>query len=250
MAQDETLILSPKDPSLIVKLQDPTTIEQLLENPPAALAEMLAGWFASGNGFIAAAGCRIVQAVFKGEVFKQFATELNYLRSKGKIPDNFKEKKYGQKSWVELLTILDEEVPDEDRLEALKAMFYSINKINASDGERIVAYQLFSIARQLSSGQLLYLKASYELLKAKDFRSAGTLDSRQWLAKVGKNIGHQVLGLLDRDDRALVKHGLLTARLHPDGSGIGENNAHMTDLGIKFCENIETYHTDLFGSEQ
>jgi hypothetical protein len=28
----------------------------------------------------------------------------------------------GYKSWVELLTILDEEVPDEDRLQALKAM--------------------------------------------------------------------------------------------------------------------------------
>ncbi len=93
------------------------------------------------------------------------------------------------------------------------------------------------------------MKASYELLKAKDFRSAGTIDSRQWFAKVGKNIGHQVLGLLDRDDQALVEHGLLTPRFHADGSGIGENNAHMTDLGIKFCENIETYHVDLLRSD-
>jgi hypothetical protein len=94
------------------------------------LAELLAGWFAAGNGFLAPAGCRIAQAAFKGEVFKQFAVEFDALRQKGRIAENFREKKYGAKSWVELLTILDEAPPDEDRLEALKAMFYSVNKVN------------------------------------------------------------------------------------------------------------------------
>jgi hypothetical protein len=67
---DETHILKPKDSSAIVRLQDPTVIEQLLENPPAVLAELLAGWFALGNGFMAAAGCRIAQAAFKARVFQ------------------------------------------------------------------------------------------------------------------------------------------------------------------------------------
>jgi hypothetical protein len=249
MAQDETLILSPKDPSLIFKLQDPTTIEQLLENPPAVLAELLAGWFAGGNGLLAAAGCRIAQAAFKGRVFEQFAREFNDLRRRGRIPDDFNEKKYGQKSWIELLTILDEEVPDEDRLEALKAMFYSVNKINASDGERILAYQLFSIAKELSSGQLLYLKASYAVFKDRDFNPSKTTDSYLWQARVGRKVGHQVLGLLDQNERALIEHGLLTPRVL-EGSAIREADAHLTDLGIKFCENIETYHIDLSGPEQ
>jgi hypothetical protein len=66
MVDDETYIISPKDPASIVKLQDPVVIEQLLENPPAILAEILAGWFSTGNGFLAPAGCRIAQAAFKG----------------------------------------------------------------------------------------------------------------------------------------------------------------------------------------
>jgi hypothetical protein len=244
MADSGSIVITPKDPASIVALQDPIVIEQLLENPPAVLGELLAGWFSTGNGFMAAAGCRIAQAAFKGQVFKQFATEFKYLREKGKIPDDFREKKYGGKSWVELLTVLDDEVPDEDRLEALKAMFYSVNKINTTDGEKIANYQLFQIAKKLSSGQLLYLKASYELFKTSDFRQGATCSNNDWLGKIGNKLGHNVIGLLDQDDMALIGHGLLRERLHPDKSGIVETDAHMTPLGIKFCQNIEEYHNE------
>jgi hypothetical protein len=53
-------------------------------------------------------------------------------------------------------------------------MFYGVNKVNAGDGERIAAYQLFQIAKKLTSGQLLYLKASYGLYKTGDFRGSAT----------------------------------------------------------------------------
>ncbi|MFZ0289308.1 MAG: hypothetical protein WBW98_04110 [Candidatus Sulfotelmatobacter sp.] len=115
---DEGYILKPKDPSAIVRLQDPTVIQQLLEQPLTVIAESLAGYFSVGNGFWAAAGTRLAQAALKGRVFQQFEREFKNLRDKGKIPDDFAEKKYRYKSWVELLTVLDEEVPDEDRLEA------------------------------------------------------------------------------------------------------------------------------------
>jgi hypothetical protein len=46
-------------------------------------------------------------------------------------------------------TVIDNETPDEDRLEALKAMFYSVNKINATEGERVAKAQLFQIACQI-----------------------------------------------------------------------------------------------------
>jgi hypothetical protein len=62
---DGSYTIKPKDPSAIVRLQDASVIDQLLENPPAVLADLLAGWFFVGNGFIVAAGCRIAQAAFK-----------------------------------------------------------------------------------------------------------------------------------------------------------------------------------------
>jgi hypothetical protein len=59
-----------------------------------------------------------------------------------RIPDDFEEKKYRRKSWVEILTAaLEEETPDEGRLEALKAMLHALNQLNATDALRVVSYR-------------------------------------------------------------------------------------------------------------
>jgi hypothetical protein len=242
---DESYIIKPKDPSAIIRLQDPAVIEQLLENPPAVLAELLAGWFSVGNGFMAAAGCRVAQAAFKGRVFQQFASEFKQLRDKGKIPDDFVGKKYGYKSWVEQLTILDEEIPDEDRLEALNAMFYSVNKIDVTDGERIANYQLFQIAKRLTSGQLLLLKVAHERATAAGFLPNTFTAANNWLELLAEKLGHRISGLVELDERVLMQNGLLTGRTMNDQSGINDGNGRLTPLAFKFCENLKTYRTDL-----
>jgi hypothetical protein len=58
---------------------------------------------------------------------------------------------------------------------------------------------------------------------------------------VGVKLGHEVIGLLDKDDLALIEHGLLTARYNADKSGISPYNAHLSPLGLKFCEVIQEY---------
>ena len=42
-------------------------------------------------------------------------------------------------------------------------MFLAANKVNASDAEKILGYQLFQIARRLTSNELLVLKATFQL---------------------------------------------------------------------------------------
>jgi hypothetical protein len=49
MNEDESVVIHPKDPSAIVKLQDPTVIEQILENPLPVLAEVVTGYFMTGK---------------------------------------------------------------------------------------------------------------------------------------------------------------------------------------------------------
>jgi len=262
VTDDTTYIISPSDPASIVRLQDPTVIEQLLENPPAVLSELLAGWFATGNGFLAATGCRVAQAAFKGRVFEQFAKEFNHLRQAGKIADDFQEKKYGCKSWVELLTILDEETPDEDRLDALKAMFYSVNQINATDGQKILAYHLFQIAKKLTSSQLLLLKSSYERLSSPAIRQAD-----EWIKTMSRRLGHNVREMVEHDEHILMEYRLLSPRRsipHRDlfgkaetnifgreeltgenDEGIDDSSGRLTPMGIQFCENIKNYALDL-----
>ena len=87
------------------------------------------------------------QGALKAKLFEQLSREIKDLRDKGKIPDDFAEERNGFQSWVELMTIIDEESPDPERLAALKAMFYAVNKVNAEDSERILAYQLFQSRR-------------------------------------------------------------------------------------------------------
>ena len=50
--------------------------------------------------------------------------------------------------------------------------------------------------------------------------------------------------LLNLDDLALVDYGLLSRRQGVDGSVINQTQAHMTDLGIKLCQEIQKYHLE------
>jgi hypothetical protein len=245
VVDDPSYIIEPRDPSAIVRLQDPTIIQQLLEQPVTVFAESLAGFFSVENGFWAAAGTRLAQAALKGSVFQRFGREFKYLRDKGKIPDDFTEKKYGRKSWVELLTTLDDEIPDEDRLEALSAMFYSVNKINVTDGEKIANYQLFQIAKRLTSSQVLLLKVARERVAEKGFTAITNLGANKWLELASQRLGHQIIGLVEQDERVLIQNGLLTGRTLADESGISDLNGRLTPVAFKFCENLKTYRTDL-----
>jgi hypothetical protein len=240
MSEDESFIISPKDPSAIVRLQDATVIEQILENPPAVFAEVVTGYLATGNGFWAGLGCRLVQAAFKAQVFQQFALEFKQLRDAGAIPDDFREKKYGFKTWVELMTILDEETPDEDRAEALKAMFFAVNKVNSTDAEKILNYQLFQISKELTSGELLLLKAIAEANR----RYPGNLPANSnFVREVSQLLGHNVTALVRKDIRNLLETSLVTSPT-PFGetrSTVDPTNAAVTDLGHRFITNLETY---------
>jgi len=97
-----------------------------MDQPLTAIAEALTGALAAGPKAWTVMTGHIVQGILKGKLYQQVAQEIKELRAKAKIPDDSadeKKHKYGFKSWVELLTIIDEETPDADRLEAMKAMF-------------------------------------------------------------------------------------------------------------------------------
>jgi hypothetical protein len=235
---DESYIVKKLDLAEIIRLQDAGALEEFLEQPLTAIAEattaILPGYFAPIG--------RIVQGALKGKMFEQVQREVRQLREKGRIPPDFAAKKYGFKSWVELLTTIDEDTPDEDRLEALKAMFYSVNKINATDGERIANYQLFQIAKRLTSGQLLLLKAAEERFRSPDFKVVSA--TRDWILGISNRLGHGVLGLIEQDEKVLMENGLLTGRQWADGSGVNDSNGRLTDLAHKFYDNIQQYRID------
>jgi hypothetical protein len=233
-----SIVTKPRDYSDVIQLQDPRALEEFLEQPLTYIAETMTGALAVGKYGTMASGGRIVQGLLKGRLFQQFNAEFRKLREAGKIPDDFAEKRYGFQTWVELMTIIDEESPDADRLDALKAMFYDVNKLNATDGERVAAYHLWQLAKGLSSGEILLLRTAYS---QRTTYHSGWNDYRKWRDSMAQAIGHEVRGLIDLHEKRLSELGIFTARQHGDGSGINPANARLTELGVSLCRNIENY---------
>ncbi len=236
-----TAITKSRDYSDIIKLKDPDVLESFLQEPLTFIAETITGAFAVKTSGLMASGGRIVQSILKAKLFEQWAKEFKKLREEGRIPDDFANKKYGFQTWVELMSIIDEDSPDADRLEALKAMFLAVNRVNVTDGEQIAAYHLWQITKNLSSGELLVLKTVYDNL---NFFGSETSYAK-WASVVAQRMGHGVLGLVDLYEEKLTKLHLLTARYQPDRSAIRAMNGRLTDLGMKLCMNIRTYQTEM-----
>jgi hypothetical protein len=254
MPEDESIVLKPHELlSDAILSQNADELAAFMDQPQVAIAEAITGAIAAGpKAWVAMTG-RIVQGTLKGKLFQQVGQELEDLRAKGKIREDFADEKYkyGFKSWVELLTIIDEETPDADRLEALKAMFYAVNKVNATDGERILSYQLFQIAKKLTSGEILLLKAIFETYKSRDFdpNRGNTIPLIHWAQKIASRLGYGLTALVLRDGRALVEQGLISRRLNSpdladDQQAVLNSSARLTDLGIKFCDSIQSYQVE------
>jgi hypothetical protein len=186
--------------------------------------------------------------MLKGRLFQQFSREVKKLREAGKIAADFAESKYGGQTWVELLRIIDEESPDADRLEALKAMFFAVNKVGASDGDRVKAYQLWLIAKNLSSGELLLLKTAFEN-KSKygvGIEVQTTNKYTYWRASMAEAVGHGSAGLIDLHQKKPTDLGLLTP-IVPNlmGDAITVRDARLSELGLAFCTNIQNYEIEI-----
>jgi len=240
MTDGESFIVERRDhPDLnqIILAENKDALAQFLDEPLTAIVESITGALAAGPKAWSASAGRLVQGALKAKLFEQLSREIKDLKDKGKTPDDFAEKRNGFQSWVELMTIIDEESPDPERLAALKAMFYAVNRVNAEDAERILSYQLFQIAKKLTAGQLLYLKVCYEIYRKQEFpRNFGRFD--EWLTVAAQRLGHNVLSLIRLDDQALAELGLV------DNNNLGVRNTNLSDLGIKFCEEMQKYHLE------
>jgi len=239
---DETFILQKReDLEATLRSQNAEALSKFFEQPAVYIAEIVTGALAEGMKGVALSAGRLVQGALKVQLLTQFAREVYYFRERGKIKEDFARDKYCFQSWAELIAVIDSEAPDEDRIKAMKAAFFAINRINASDGEKIGNYQLFRIAKRLNSGQLLILKAAYELSKSNAF-PRGSINTDEWLQRIASHLGHGLVALIEHEDKQLVDYYLLARRsADVPGSNTNGTNARLTDLGLKLCQIIESY---------
>ena len=231
-------VLKKGDPELI-PFRDPEALTRFMDQPLQTIAAALTGALSSGYSDAVLIGGRLAQSALRGKLYQQVGREIKDLISKGKIKEDYANSKYGFKSLVELLEFIDSEVPDEDRLHAVKAMFCAVNAVDAKEGEELLNYQLLQISKKLTGGQILVLKTTYEMEKGNAFAGIGT-DANEWLSRIASRLGHNLTALIEQDESALIRSGMITDRTLPDRSGIRDVR-RLTDLGIRFCEVLGRY---------
>jgi hypothetical protein len=242
MSEDESYIVKKRDLAEIIHSRDSAALTEFLRDPRSVIAGALIEGFSRGPSAFTQPLIRVGVAALTGRALEQFAKEIKDFRDKGNIPDDWAEKPKGYQTWVELLRAIDEENPDEERLDALKAMFFAVNRINAADAERIFAYQLFQIAKKLNSNELLVLKAVYKM-----FKDGRLLKIREglsgWWRIVAGELKYGAPDLVQLADKALVEYQLFTPQglgSNPESSATGR----LTELGMAFCENVQRYQIE------
>jgi hypothetical protein len=238
----------PKTKAVVVK-SEPSELElisqnkielaKFLEKPFPTIAEAVTGALSLGASGMAVAGMRIVQGALKGNFATQVSREIKALIKAGRIPEDYANEKFGFQSFAELLKFIDEEEVDQDRLLAVKAMFFALNKVGRNAGEDILNYELFKLSKKLEASQLLMLAVSYRIYKTRGNYPASGRPT--WIKNMASDMGHGMESLVERDEEILEGYRLLSKRYGGDGSLIIARDGRLTDLGLKLCEKIEDY---------
>jgi hypothetical protein len=237
-APEPSYVLVARDYADIAHLENPNVIERILSRSRSEKVAYVSALITSGMSRLVLAGPKVALAAMAAEALTDFGKEVSAWIEQRRLPEDFSGRPAGYQTWVELLQEIDSNPADAERLKAMKAMFLAANDVDASDGESILAYQLFQIARRLRSGQLMLLKACYQLFHS-GCQPRQYLDQRVWLSEAATSIGHSLSALVEQDARVLIDCGLLTP-LNSMGC-VEERNGRLTDLGVRFCQNIEAY---------
>lgn len=231
----------------MIKLNDIRGVMEFLKQPTIKIAEALTGILASDAKDWKLSAGKIIQAAIKGNLLTQLGREMERYREEGKIKEDYLESDIKRASFKELLKFIDEEVPDEIRFRAMKSIFFS----SVGGDEESLAYELMQICKQLSSGEILILKAAYDIVNSRLAPNMPgvqhiTGDRHQWFSLIAQQIGHGLPSLVERHEAHLMELKLITkisiAYGTTDTSMI-EPSQHfrLTPLGVRLCEFMTKY---------
>jgi hypothetical protein len=204
----------------------------------AVFTEMIAQGL-SGN---VRAASRILQAFIQGRGAQQVEKELKKMREKGTLSKP-KDPKVADLIW-EMWRFIDEDVPDEDRVEAMKNLFKRGVSIEADEKERAEIYQLMKICRQLGSMEIMVLKACDELRsvtpKTNEERHAAWPNYvGEWAAKIHEKLAFGEFEMILLAEENLMRLKLITPRGGNDSDRItSQSTLRLTNLGIRLCRYI------------
>lgn len=231
----------------LINIDDTQSIVKFLKAPAIKVAEALTGMLASDKSELKLSAGRLVQASIKYKFLTQLGEEIKKYIEKGKIKEDYFVTHKEQASLCELLEFIDEDVPDEELFRAMKSIFLTFISVETEKENKELSYELLKICRKLTSGELLVLKAAYDIANEK---TTVTLPRKieefsnvaDWLKIISQHLGHNLPSLVEIYEKNLSELKLITDRVYSDRSGFGNSKFfRLTTLGLKLCEFITKY---------
>jgi len=205
-----------------------------------SLAEGITGIAATDRKDVALSVRHIFQSLRKGQFLSRFSEEWNSYRKKGRIKDDYLETEQHRSCFQELLDFLDNDSPDEIRFEVMKKVFLVAATESKSDRNSLMPHQFLRLCREMSSGEVIVLNATYRMAKSEE--SPHVTGANQWLDVIAKESGLCHTALVEIHEEGLMKKHLISRRLHGDRSGVADKpHFRLTSLGLGLCDYIASY---------
>lgn len=197
----------------------------------AVLSTAITAQYGHAAGVAATVVVKVLHAALKGQGWRQIATTLEELKTRGQIKEDFADSDLGKACLAELLDAIEKN-PDPRRVEALKNAFIRIATNPGKETEAIYQQQLLHMIGSLSSGEIVLLATMYRVGGANLYDGA-----HQWLNDMAKETGFRDEGLVKLSEAPLMEKHLVLPRRYGDGSGISWGQCNrLTGLGERVCE--------------
>ena len=123
----------------------------------------------------------------------RFVEEYSTKEKNGELKDVSQKERYSD-SLIDLLKYLGKELPDEERWNVMKALFFAQVSNNTNEEDELIAYLLMEKCKQMSTVEILILKSAYELNNENGFSmvTVRDIDFNTWAHRVALKIGKEI----------------------------------------------------------
>jgi len=220
------------------KMQTDDVLRQTLAN----LAQGITGIVSSSRRELTLSVGQLFQKLVAGQFLSALLDEWAKYQEQGRIKDDYQFTEQHIACLQEMLAFLDVDTPDEMRFKVMKQIFLVAATESSTDRSSHLPLQYIRIGRTLSSGEILVLTATYQLVKDKP-PVGNDKSAALWLQQIADRSGLKFHELVEIHEEDLIKKHLLSPRQLGDNSGVryGPHN-RLTALGVELCRFIETYN--------
>lgn len=205
------------------------------------LVETVTGILGTSKSDLIMSAGRIGQAMIRGETLKQFFVEIQELRDKGRINDQYLNSKYGKKDFADLLRIIESENLDPKKWDAIKKVFYCSVDKNSEENSRAKAHYLMQLCLSLDAFDFETLTTCYKIYKMNFSLYQNVSAAGEWIKIISDKLDYGLPELVEQAESNLMEKKLLTGRLHNDRTGVTPGyNLRLTSLGIALCDLINS----------